>query len=412
TVLETNPGWRLTGGTAWLALLCRRMERLHTHGIGCGRLLPPALVVDPAGTPVIAEPLTVPLRERAGGLPSYSDSSFAWLHPDPSATPPEILSGGPCGPAGDVFQAAVLLHRVLRGRAPFGEGTAMEIFNRSRAGRAEPLPETGDPALVRVAAAALAPLPEDRPRMDELAAALEAGCGAPVPPASGGMARYSAGFPVLFEIHEGSRDDDDGAGAPHASIPGPAERDAAIAQLDALLRVSGTRAPAPRGRRILPWIAAFVALALLATVLADIPFSRLGRGPSSRVPESAGRRTHAPASPHGAVLRGSPCLERLPAHLRSALEAQGLRTRGEHATEERRGPDCRAEVRTGDSRFRYEFSRCRNLSAACRTRGDGACLEDPGSAFRVLYGPDGAAAQLQEISPAGEPIRSLPLAGP
>ncbi|MFH1529701.1 MAG: protein kinase [Pseudomonadota bacterium] len=292
-VLSESPDWARKEGRAWLVSLCQLLARLHSRDLACGRVLPRHLLVDPGGRAILAEPLTITVLHRIhGGIP-FQDPGFLRVHPDPGSTPPELVRGDPPAPAGDVFQAGVLLHRLMTGRPPYGEGSTLEIFNRVRSGRRRhPIPaEEG--RLAEVAAACLAPSPDDRPTAGELAELLGADVPRARPPDAHESARYSDTFPPLLQLHEGEGTGDAAPTEAVAPEPTEADRDRAIAQLDLLLR----RTPSPRtpSRRTLPWLLGLLAVLGVAMLL-QLPFCGRDPAPSSRVDPARGGGTHSPSS--------------------------------------------------------------------------------------------------------------------
>lgn len=410
-VLVREPHWAAQAGMIWMASLCRTLEHLHRTGLGCGRILPRHLLLGAGGGAIIAEPLTLSLLHRIRGGLSFRDAAFLRLHPDPGATPPERLEGGPPTPAGDMFQAGVLVHQLLTGVAPFGEGSTLEIFNRVRSGRvANPLPEVAGP-LADLARACLSPSPEDRPDAAALARALETDAPEMLPTDDVATFSYSSTFPPILELHDG-----EGGGGPEPAPllqtgPAPVDRDQALAQLEILLQQAASSRPTVR-RRTLPWLMGLALVLGLGFILVNFPFGGPPSSPSSRVTTDRKGRTHAPSSHGGAVPhqgRKSWHLDGLPEPLRAQLEGLGFPTRDVPLASRRVGADCEVVTVGADGlRHRFSFLKCRDLERIC-SLDQGACAPRPDGtvSFRVLYDPDGRPLLLQALGPKDQVLRNI-----
>ncbi len=407
-ILARDPDWAARNGRAWMADLCRTLEKLHGKDLGCGRILPRHLLIDRRGGAIIAEPLTLSVLHRIHGGLSFRDAAFLRLHPDPGATPPEHLEGAPPAPAGDLFQAGVLLHRLLTGAAPFGEGSTLEIFNRVRSGRVvHPIPRSTGP-LAALAAACLAPAPADRPGAAELAQALEAAAPEGLPRHDGEIFSYSATFPPILQLHDGEGSGDTAPPQP----PDQVDREQAIAQLEILLQQAAASRPATR-RRSLPWLLGLLVVLGLGVVLLNIPFGGPPSAPSSRVEPERRGRTHAPSSHGGAHPhsgRQSRLLDGLEAPLRTRLEEQGFPTRDVPLANRRVGADCEVVTKGADGlQHRFTFPKCRKLSRVCTLDPRGGCAPraDGARSFRILYDPAGAPQLLQALGPKEQVLRNI-----
>lgn len=412
-VLAGAPDWARHRGRAWLAALVGLLARLHGQDLASGRVLPRHLLVNSHGAPILAEPLTALLLHRIHGAISFQDPAFLRLHPDAGATPPEVLGGAAPAPPGDIFQAGVLLHSLWTGRAPFGEGSSLEVFNRVRSGRlVHPFPGD-DPALAAAAAACLAPKPEDRPTAEELALILGSDAVDCLPPGDVVESRYSDSFTTLLQLHDG-----DGAGA-EAATPPPrppptdTDRKQAIAQLDTWLAETSTRHRSGAGDRgILPWLLVIIAASAAGFLLWSFAFSGMEPAPSSRVIRKGGL-THAPSSKAASSPRAgarSWHLDGLPDELRAALDRLDIPSRNLPLTVRKVAADCEVVTTApGSVRHRFVFPRCRDLSRVCTLGHDDTCAPGPDGTLeiRVLYDPDGRPLLLQALGPDDKVIRNI-----
>jgi len=414
-ILAESPDWAGRCGRAWLASLCGEVDRLHARGLACCRILPRHLMVKRGGGAIIAEPLTITLHHRIHGAVPFQDPAFLQLHPEPGATPPELVFDGAPAPACDVFQVGVLLHRFLTGRPPYGAGSTLELFNRVRSGRIEhPVPEhVGD--LAALAAACLAPSPGDRPAAGELAAALEEAGTEAGPPDIPLPCRYSDTFPPLMQLHDGEGAGDAEPAEPALAAPTEEDREQAIAQLDALLSQAdaGRRREMPRSTL---WLITAMVVAG-AGFLLWMFFTGTEPAPSSRVGPGRGGRTHS-ASNHDRVTttsdRSSRHLDNIPAALRARVEDLGFPTRNVPLAARRAGRDCEVVTEGADGlRHRFVFPRCRDLSRVCTLDKAGDCAPRPDGtcAFRVLYDPSGAPRLLQGLDHEGAVLKNIEIPG-
>lgn len=397
-VLAMNPDWARRSGPAWLAGLCRVLARLHASELACARAVPRHLLVARDGGAILADPLTIPLLHQIHGGISFEDPAFLRLHPDPGAAPPELVAEGTAIPAGDVFQAGVLGYRFLTGRPAFGEGSTLEIFNRSRSGRVE-MPASGGP-LAEAVVASLAPSPGDRPSAVELAAALESDSAEPLPMCDVEPSRYSASFPPMGEHDDAGPDE-----------PRCIDKNQAIAQLDAMLGQAAAERRSSH-RRILSWYAALAVLIVLGGLLAYSSAMGPPPSPSSRVETEEGGRTHAPAAQKGGPRgsQGSLHMENLPEKIRTRIEGLGFPTRDVPMTTHRGGARCEVLTEGADGLLhRFVFPRCRTLSRMCTLDIDARCTPRPDGTleFRVLYDPHGNPQLLQALGKDDEVLRNI-----
>lgn len=105
---------------------------------------------------------------------SAEDASITrtgWLLGTPGYLAPEILYGHTPTEAADLHSWAATVAFAGTGRPPFGSGPSVAVMDRVRRGEHD---LSGlDPELVRLIAAALAPEPSERPRLEELLDALD-----------------------------------------------------------------------------------------------------------------------------------------------------------------------------------------------------------------------------------------------
>ena len=107
----------------------------------------------------------------AHALGDVSLTSTGLVTGTPAYLAPEVAQGEESTPASDVFSLGSTLYTVLEGRPPFGtHENSMALLHRVASGEVEPPRRSG--ALTDLLVRMLAPRPEDRPTMAEVAASL------------------------------------------------------------------------------------------------------------------------------------------------------------------------------------------------------------------------------------------------
>lgn len=104
-----------------------------------------------------------------GNSDGLADGEFAG---SPAYVPPEIVRGGPVGPASDLFSLGATLFTAVEGRAAFDKGAPVDTISAVLSDTREPFRRAGH--LRRVIAALLATEPHRRPSADQVGAALRA----------------------------------------------------------------------------------------------------------------------------------------------------------------------------------------------------------------------------------------------
>ncbi|HEU5242339.1 MAG TPA: protein kinase [Ornithinibacter sp.] len=107
----------------------------------------------------------------AHALGDVSLTSTGLVTGTPAYLAPEVAQGEESTPASDVFSLGSTLYTVLEGRPPFGtHENSMALLHRVASGEVEPPRRSG--ALTDLLVRMLAPRPEDRPTMTEVARSL------------------------------------------------------------------------------------------------------------------------------------------------------------------------------------------------------------------------------------------------
>ncbi|HUH03927.1 MAG TPA: serine/threonine-protein kinase, partial [Kofleriaceae bacterium] len=133
---------------------------LHDAGVIHRDLKPSNVLIDGAGRLVLLDfglAQSTDSTARTGGTAAYM--------------PPEQAAGQPVGPAADCFAVGTMLFEALTGTLPFEVGSAREAIRTKRAGLGRrTLEGVPHPDLATLAAALLAPDPDERPDARALAA--------------------------------------------------------------------------------------------------------------------------------------------------------------------------------------------------------------------------------------------------
>ena len=192
--------------------LITALDPLHKRGLAYGLCHPDKLLVDRKGRMLLAEPGVVPVVSvMCKKELTYASSMFQRLFVEPEFVPPELLRGGQCTPASDVFQAAVLFFKLVSGSGPFGTGMSLEIYNRMLKGQMSTLLSVAPDAplpLARLVADCLLPEPDGRPadavavRRKLASIRMERGSLAE-PILRCPEARYSQRFSQILSVHDG-----------------------------------------------------------------------------------------------------------------------------------------------------------------------------------------------------------------
>lgn len=233
-------------------------------------LLRSRALADGAGEPVA--PGAVQLTDfgiaRLLERPSAHTTGFTGT---PEYMPPELISGGISGKAGDVYSTGIVLYELLAGRTPFaGPGNMFALAQRHIAAAAPTLPVPAQ--LWAQIMGMLDKNPDARPTAAAAAAGLQRIAGslrrAPALPASSAPESFDAGAPA----HTAHRS---GRGTVHRSGPNMAQRPAR----DTIHRLlpgrqlgpgAPTPAPTPRRRIALTTVGVIGGTALLAAIAAVV----------------------------------------------------------------------------------------------------------------------------------------------
>jgi serine/threonine protein kinase len=147
-----------------VAQVADALAYLHGRGIVHGDVKPGNILVPVDGARVRLADFGVASRVP---LPSAGAGPWA-LRATPEYVAPEMVAGGPAGPASDIYALGVVLYELLSGRTPYRGGTATEVLLRHAT--CTPVPPLGMPEQVwPVILACTAPDPADRPTTVTLA---------------------------------------------------------------------------------------------------------------------------------------------------------------------------------------------------------------------------------------------------
>ncbi|WP_427918150.1 protein kinase domain-containing protein [Streptomyces sp. cg40] len=241
----------------------------------------------------------------------------------PAYMSPEHLRTGRSDTASDVFSLAGTLVYAAAGRAPFGDGTGVDVMHR--VAFEEPDPEliagisAADAALASLLTACLAKEPERRPTGQDLTAAAGERAGTTVwpEPLAGQLLARQRAYEVLYRVPVGSRarlrsPDDRPMAMPSAPAgqgarPGPSVPEPPVVAADA---ASGTPSARPEESRVRTWArrksvrAVVVGIAVCAVAAGGFVLSRHDAPPAASAPGSA--TTTGRTVPGGTVLPPTP----------------------------------------------------------------------------------------------------------
>ena len=301
--LETAAVWRL------VAELGRALADLAATGIVHRDLKPSNVLLSVRGAHVIdfgiskaADASAITGTGNRVGTPAYMS--------------PEHLRTGTSDTASDVFSLAGTLVYAATGRAPFGDGTGVDVMHR--VAFEEPNPEligeisTADPALAALLSACLSKEPERRPTPQDLVAAAESHgglygemyggtCDWPEPVGGQVRARQRA-YEVLYRLPvEPEAGGASGPGGPGQQPPKDEQKAAAAPQLPPAEPRTGARIWA-RKKSVLA-VAAAIALCMLAAGVFVLMRQAV---PATASSPGAGAQATAGATPGDAAFTPAP----------------------------------------------------------------------------------------------------------
>ena len=136
---------------------------IHAAGVVHRDLKPSNVVLGPEGVTVLDFGLSILEEVASVTRPQDIGGTPAWISP-------EQINGGKIGPESDIFNFGMLIAFLATGRNPFGEGKPEALLYRIA--NSEPELQQLDPNLRRLVAACLVKNPNNRPKLEEIRAAL------------------------------------------------------------------------------------------------------------------------------------------------------------------------------------------------------------------------------------------------
>ncbi len=168
--LETAPRLPPRRAAALVARLARALAAAHRRGVTHQDLKPANVLLDARGVPRLIDFGLARLSTCWSGDAGPSGGTPAYMAPEQARGEWDRV-----GPASDVFSLGGVLHFLLTGRAPFAAADLKQTLERARRAAVDDAALAGTPRrLASICRGALAARPEDRPRAEELQAALEA----------------------------------------------------------------------------------------------------------------------------------------------------------------------------------------------------------------------------------------------
>lgn len=398
------------------------LSTLHKAGIHYGLNHPSKLVLGRDGRMILVEPGVMPVLSLLAPKDlTYAGSLFKRLFVDPEYVPPELLREGQASPASDVYQAAVLFHRLVAGVSPFGEGMSLEIYNRMMNGQARHLVQEapGVPrSLSNAIAECLHPDPEMRPAdavgMRQKVAGVVAEGKASVAELlmKEPSRRYSERFSQILEVHTGGFGEaEEPLESAEERALAEAEREALLGQLDQLRSDrragAGTPGTARSGstRKTTVWI--LVALLGLAGIV-SAPYLFSATGPGARthegvLPEDSDGLTHHEMVRDGQTNRFHPTvrslMENIPLELKARLKELKVPLAGEMSLVPPVLPPYRLSVRLpSGEEVTLEFTARNRLHSVVRTN---PLYPEGVKRYAVLYDGNGKPRVLLSLDTKG-----------
>ena len=420
-----------------LDLLLAALAPLHKMGLTYGLNHPSKLVVDRKGRLVLAEPAVMPVLSLLTPQDlTYAGSLFKRLFVEPEFVPPELLRERGASPASDVYQAAVLFHRLVSGVSPFGEGMSLEIYNRMLKGQARHLAQDvpGLPrSLSNAIAECLHPDPELRPAD---AVAMRRKVAGAVAEGKGSVAellmrepsrRYSERFTQILEVHTGGSGKlDEFEQSEEERALAEADREVLLGQLDQL-RSSRRGVPAKGGagaglsRKTTVWLLVAV-LGLAGIVAAPYLFPGSGSGSGARpheggLPEGSDGLKHHELVRDGQTNRYHPTvrslLESIPLELKERLRELKVPLAGKLSLVPPVLPPYRLSVRLpSGEEVTLEFTARNRLHSVVRTN---PLYPEGVKQYAVLYDGNGKPRMVLSLDTGGAVLNStqvLPFGDP
>jgi hypothetical protein len=417
-LLEKGP---LSAGQAlwiWERLLAA-LEPMHRSGVPYGVCQPGKLLVDADGNVVLAEPGTLAVYRLVLGQEfKAAGTLFQRLFGDPEFTPPEALRGLPVGPRADVFQSAVLFHRMVSGVSPFGKGMSLELFNRMLRGQRQSLAGTAAGVPDRISALVmrcLDPDPEKRPgavpelRAELLLAQVRSERPSALLDGLRGQ-RYSARFQEMLAIHAGGV----GEAEDPEMVDPPGE--GLEAQKQVLLTQLGRPRPVREPRRKIGlWVVVLAAVGVAAAALlqglpGDMTSARKHEGV---MPADGSGLTHQSVVWDQSAGRSHPTprslLEAVPLELKQELSTLGAAVTGELTLVPPALPPYTVRVSGSAGDIALRFSARNRLSSVTLPRPMAA---DSPAKLVVLYDAEGAPRAVQVLDLSGATLRTVPVPAP
>lgn len=414
--LSRDLPWAL--GAKFALQILDALRLFHECGLFYGWVIPERLLITSDGL-ILPEAGTLPLYLAVRGKLNVSSLTFRRFYPEPALAPLALLCKEPRHTKmSDLFQWAVLAHRLVLGCFPFGTGSSLQIYNRMLNGKPVGIPEVIPDELL--------PLREEfrtfyekgvetsQSDIDRLEEGLEILSRAVQTDAFDDRqgTLYSEQFEEILAIHEG------GISADQEPIQPPiSDREAQHKLMEALEKFALARSKLRRSKktsRKWTWVMLAALLAAVLLVFPEVVLKFSGpanREYTGRLPTNSSQITHYDMQWRGGG-QGHPTAVSLmesnvPVSIKEVLAKRGIPVYQTPVLLRPYLPPYRVKLQGDDISATFGFSETNRLNSI-RLEGD-KCCKDKVSSFVVLYDAFGAPRMLVGTDKEGRTVTKLEL---